>query len=316
MSSNNPLKVSINLTRIRENALSILRQTGVPIIAVMKADAYGLGASEVAGAIGDVVHSFYVFDAQEAMTARLWDITGKRTSALNGNWDNPKDYLTHHVTPVVWTADRATALRTTGPVLSIDTGQQRFACPIENLDQVRKAGECHEAMTHAVTLPQAARFAEITTGWDHCFLHAAGTALLDQPSARFHAVRPGLGLYKGAVRVTARLVDARDSKGPAGYTGFVVPRFGVILAGYSQGLRPGPCSVGGQLRRVLEAGMQSAFVEIGPNDRSGDEVVLLGPDSATETGIDEAAVAKSWGSSQQEVLVRLTKLAPREYSHG
>jgi alanine racemase len=307
-----PLKVSINLARIRENALAILAQTGVPIIAVVKADAYGVGASEVAGAIADLVHCFYVFDAQEAVTARLWDIAGKRTIALNGSWNDPGDYLSHHITPVVWTEDQAAALRNAKPVLSIDTGQQRFACPVENLAQVRKAGDCHEAMTHAVTLSQAQRFAEITAGWDHCFLHAAGTALLDQPVARFHAVRPGLGLYKGAVRVTARLIDARDSKGPAGYTGFVAPRFGVILAGYSQGLRPGPCTVNGQLRRVIEVGMQSAFVEIGPKDRPGDEVILLG----NEIGIDEAAVARAWNSSQQEVLVRLTRLAPREYSHA
>jgi alanine racemase len=58
--------------------------------------------------------------------------------------------------------------------------------------------------------------------------------------------------------------------------------------------------------------MQSAFVEIGPTDQRGDEVILLG----TESEIDTAAIAKAWGSSQQEVLVRLTKLSQREYSDG
>jgi len=83
----------------------------------------------------------------------------------------------------------------------------------------------------------------------------------------------------------------------------------VILAGYSNGLRPGPCKVNGQIRRVLEVGMQSAFVEIGAGDRRGDEVLLLGD----EPGIDEAAVAGSWSASQQEVMVRLTKLGTRKY---
>jgi alanine racemase len=304
------VKVLIDLPRVRDNASAILKSTGVPIIAVVKADAYGLGASEVAAAIGDLVQSFYVFDAGEAITARLWDITGKHTISLNGQWTDPRDYLAHHINPVVWSTDRAVALRPANPVLCVDTGQQRFACPAHLAGAVRKAGNCREAMTHAVTLPQVEHFLQIANEWadDKLFLHAAGSALLDQPSARLSAVRPGLALYQGAVRVTARLVDARDSTGPAGYTGFVAPRFGVILAGYSHGLRPGPALVNGQLRRVPEVGMQSCFVEIGPNDRIGDEVVLL----ANETGIDLPTVAKAWGSSQQEVLVRLTALAERE----
>jgi alanine racemase len=307
-----PLTVSVDLNRVRENAEAIVEQAGVPIIAVVKADAYGLGASEVAGAIGDLVHSFYVFDAEEAIVARLWDIAGKRIVALNGSWQEAKDYLSQSIAPVVWTPERAGALRAARPILAIDTGQQRFSCPIGQLDQVRSAGDCHEAMTHAVTMRQVERFAEVAGGLCGYFLHAAGSALLDQPAARFDAVRPGLALYKGAVRVSAALVDARDSTGPAGYTGFVEPRFGVILAGYSSGLRPGPCVVNGQLRRVIEVGMQSAFVTIGAGDACGDEVVLLGG----HDGVDESTVAAAWGSSQQEVLVRLTKLAPRKYCHG
>jgi alanine racemase len=108
-------------------------------------------------------------------------------------------------------------------------------------------------------------------------LHAAGTALIEQdPAASLDAVRPGLALYRGAVRTSARLVAATDSAGPAGYTGFEVARHGVILAGYSHGLRAGPCAVNGRPTRLLEVGMQSAFVECAPGDRAGDEVVLLG----------------------------------------
>ena len=260
------------------------------------------------------MEAFYVFDVAEAVIARLWDITGRRTIALNGSWQDPKDYLSHHVSPVVWSADRAAALRSTAPVLSVDTGQQRFTCPRKDADTVRRAGDCREVMTHAVSMRQVRRFVQLVSDWpgSELFLHAAGSSLLDQPAARLNAVRPGLALYRGAVRVSAQLVEARDSTGPAGYTGFEVDRFGVILAGYSQGLRPGPCLVNGRLRRVLEAGMQSCFVEIGPGDQTGDEVVLLG----NETEIDEAAVSKAWGSSPQEVLVRLTKLAPRDYRSG
>ena len=163
--------------------------------------------------------------------------------------------------------NRARELRKTNPVLSVDTGQQRFACAPEHTAAVRDAGDCREAMTHAIALPQVERFLQVVQSWntDGLFCHAAGSALLGEPAARLNAVRPGLALYRGAVRVTARLIDARDSTGPAGYTGFIAQRFGVILAGYSDGLRAGPCLVNGVVRRVLEVGMQSSFIELGTN---------------------------------------------------
>jgi alanine racemase len=305
------ISVSINLARVRQNAEAILLQSGVPIIAVVKADAYGLGAIRVAEAIGDLVQGFYVFDVTEAVAGRFWDIAKRRTITLNSDLDDPQDYLSRHIQPVVWSVNRAAELRETNPILSVDTGQQRFACPIAETETVRAAGDCREAMTHAINQQQVDRLLEAAADWnsDDVFLHAAGSALLNEPAARLNAVRPGLALYRGAVRVTARLIDVRDSTGPAGYTGFVTPRFGVILAGYSNGLRPGPCKVNGRLQRIIEVGMQSAFVELGPGDRRGDEVTLL----ADEPGIEEPAVANAWRASQQEVLVRLTKLGERRY---
>lgn len=303
--------VSIDLSRIRRNAESILRATGVPLIAVVKADAYGLGASEVAGAIGDLVDAFYVFDAAEAVRARLWEIAGRRIIALNADWNDPNEFLSRHIQPVVWTRQRATALRPAHPVLSIDTGQQRFACPASDAPSVCDAGDCGEIMTHAITLSQVHQFAKLVQdlGDRMLFLHVAGSALLDESRAWFNAVRPGLALYQGAVRVCAPLVDVRDSTGPAGYSGFISPRFGVILAGYSNGVRLGPCRLNGQGRRVLEVGMQSAFVEAGRDDKTGDEVELL----ADAPGIELADVAGAWGSSQQEVLVRLCAAGTRDY---
>ena len=116
-----------------------------------------------------------------------------------------------------------------------------------------------------------------------------------------------MALYQGAVTVTTPLVHAADSTGPAGYSGFVVPRFGVIMMGYSSGLRVGPCRVNGTPRRVLEVGMQSAFVEIGPSDRVGDDVTLLGPE------LPPQAVAATWHGTPQAVLVSLATSGLRTY---
>jgi alanine racemase len=125
--------------------------------------------------------------------------------------------------------------------------------------------------------------------------------------ARLDAVRPGLAMYRGAVRVRAPLVEAKDTKGPAGYTGFATPRVGIIVCGHSNGLRKGPCLVNGRKRRILEVGMQSAFIQLGPGDREGDEVVLLGDELTAED------VGEAWGCTPHEALVRLSSAGRKEY---
>jgi alanine racemase len=311
LSLSQAITVSVDLARIRSNAEAIRLKTGVPIIAVVKADAYGLGASAVAETIGDLVEAFYVFDAAEAVQARLWEITGRRTIALNSAWNDPGDFLSCHIQPVVWSVDRAQRLRQARPIVSVDTGQQRFSAAGDIAEQVCRAGDCNEAMTHAISLDQVNELLNVVSGWPdrHLFLHAAGSALLNQPRAWLNAVRPGLALYQGAARVSAPLVEVRDSNRAAGYTGFLLPRFGIILAGYFHGIRRGPCMVNGVLRQVIEVGMQSAFVEIGPSDKPGDEVILLGADA----DIGLPSIAASWGTSQQEVLVRLGLAGVRAY---
>jgi alanine racemase len=138
-------------------------------------------------------------------------------------------------------------------------------------------------------------------------LHAAGSSLLDAPQARFDAVRPGLALYRGAVHVSAPLIEVHTTRGPAGYSGFTAPHHGVILAGYSHGLRAGPCLINGRRSRILEVGMQSAFIEISDKDRPGDPITLLG-DSLTEQ-----AIATEWKTSPHEVLTRMCGMGQREY---
>jgi alanine racemase len=301
------VKVHISLPRIRANVEAIRARTGKPVIAVVKADAYGTGARIVARAIADLVEAFYVFDFAEAVGYGLDEI-GPPTLALMGMSPDPEDYVARRIRPVVWTVERAAALRAARPVLSVDTGQQRFGCAPQDVEAVKRAGGCDEAMTHATTLPQAQVLRDLLGG--RARLHAAGTALLDEPAAWLDAVRPGLALYRGCATVVTPLAEAHDTRGPTGYTGFVSPtgRHGVILAGYSNGLRPGPCTVNGTPRRVLEVGMQSAFVELGPGDKVGDEVVLLGGG-----GVSEDDVAAAWGVSPHHALLQLASAGRRTY---
>src|SRR4051812_41612793 len=216
--------VQVDLGQIRRNAEAIAQRTGVELIAVVKADAYGLGADVVAATIGDIVDAFYVFDVAEVATGRLRKTAERRIIALLGKSDDPNDYLAQDIHPVVWTVERAKALKKARPVLAVDTGQQRFACDLKQVEKIRAAGECDEVMTHATELSQVRTFLDAVVGGDAknrenlgVRLHAAGSELLDEPQAWLDAVRPGLALYRDAARVATRLVEVRDGQGPAGY---------------------------------------------------------------------------------------------------
>ena len=307
MSRSPSVNVSIDLRRVRANAEAIARETRVAMLAVIKADAYGLGAAQAAETIRDLVEAFCVFRPQEAIEAEVWDRTARTAIAIGPPLStNADDYRSAHVRPAVSTVSQASALRPARPLVCVDTGQQRFACPGDQAGEVIRAGGCEEAFTHATTLDQVRALRAAVEG-KVGRLHAAGSSLLGQPEAWLDAVRPGLALYEGAARISTRLAEVRKTNGPAGYTGFTSTWHGVILAGYSNGLRPGPCLVNGRRSRILEVGMQSAFVETEAGDRAGDEVVLLGD------GLSEQHVGDAWRTTPHEALLRMAGSGLRSY---
>ena len=294
--------ITVDFDRLRANAVAVQRQVGVPILAVVKADAYGLGADHVMSAISEMVDGFCFFNLDEALSANAWRKFGKPSITIGPVSGDPREHVEARIRPAVWTVEDAKEYRLAGPILSVDTGMQRFACPVESFEQVLAAGDCREAMTHAIRSAQAVEFKSLLGGRG-IRLHAASSSLLHVPEARLDAVRPGLALYRGVARITTLLLDVRQTRGPAGYTGFQAATHGVIGAGYAHGLRPGPCQINGHNARVIEVGMQSAFVECSAGDRPGDEVLLLGDD------LDEATVAAAWGASPHSVLLALARMA-------
>jgi alanine racemase len=303
--------VSVDLERIRRNVADVRRRIGrSELHAVVKADAYGLGARRVAAAISDVVDGFVVFYATEAVDAGLPSL-GKPVLSLGP--PQADVCLAHGIRPAVWTVEQAEALRAVGPVLSVDTGMQRFGCPPESVEGVLRGGQCREAFTHATRVEAARRLVELVGGRG-LRLHAAGSALLDEPEARLDLVRPGLALYRGAASVWTHLVEVHETHGTAGYTGFTARRHGVILVGYSNGLRPGPCLVGGERCRIVEVGMQSAFVALGDAGAVGQRVTLLGPAEAGADAITEDEVAREWGCTPHEAVTRLAQMGQMRYS--
>ena len=294
------VQVTINLDQVRASAEAIRHKTGVGLIAVIKADAYGLGAPRIADVLAGVVSEFAYFSVHEAREV------GRPGLILGPPEGDAAEFRELNLRPAV--ANRAAAAKFAGlrVAVKVDTGMQRFGCPPEDLDDLVARCEVEDFFSHAVTTAAIERLRVACAGRGRP-IHAAATCLLNQPDTWFDAVRPGLALYRGSMRVTARLQSVRDTSGPVGYTGFRWPRVGVLLAGYSNFVQPGPVLINGRPQRLLEIGMNTCFVSVDPRDKPGDEVVLLGD------GLSEATLAHEFGCREHEILCRYGAMGPRQY---
>jgi len=154
--------VRVDLDRIRRNVEDVRQRIGrSELHAVVKADAYGLGARRIARALRDLVDGFVVFYASEAADAGL-PALGKPILSLGPT--DPEAGLVHGVRPTVWTVEQAAALRGARPVLSVDTGMQRFGCPPEQVEAALAAGGCAEAFTHATRVEAARELVKLLGG--------------------------------------------------------------------------------------------------------------------------------------------------------
>lgn len=295
------VSVTIDLDRVRRSAERIRSATGVPLIAVIKSDAYGLGAVPVADALDGIADDLAYFSAAEAREV------GRPGIVLGPPDEDPATYAELRLRPAIGCIADARRYARVPSAVNVDTGMQRFGCDPETLDDILAVANVREVFTHAVEL-SAARLLRESAGGRGLPLHAASSSLLDTPEAWLDAVRPGLALYRGAVRVTTRLVTARDTRGRVGYGGLECSRVGVVMVGYAHRLRPAPVVINGRRQRVLEAGMNTAFVSLAPEDRAGDEVVLLGEE------LDELDLAKALGVRPHEVLCAYTGMGRRSYA--
>jgi alanine racemase len=297
------IDVLIDLDRVRASAEAIRRRTRVALVAVIKADAYGLGAARMADALAPVADDFAYFSIYEAREV------GKPGLVLGPPEGDPAEYRELGLRPTVCCLRDAQRFADLPVAVSVDSGMQRFGCDPAQLDEILAACRATELITHAARPEAAELLARLGRGRD-LRRHAASTSLLDCPAAWLDAVRPGLALYRGAMRVTTRLVHVRATHGPAGYSGFEYPYVGLILAGYSNHLAPAPVRINGRWQQLIEVGMNSSFVTVDPQDRVGDEVLLLGDE------LNEARLAAHLGVREHEVLCRYSAMGVRRYLSG
>jgi alanine racemase len=217
------------------------------VAGVVKADAYGLGAGEVAPALHRAgCRHFFVALLDEALAIRPL-LPGAMIAVLNGPFPGTEaDYVTHDVVPVLgslaeidaWRAAARRAGRALPAILHIDTGMSRLGLSAVELaivqqDHARLSGvELRFVMTHLVSSEisddplnkeQCRRFAAACAGLPaapRSLANSSGIFLgpewgsdLARPGAALYGINPTPGAANPmhlAVRLRARVLAVRD----------------------------------------------------------------------------------------------------------
>ncbi len=218
-----------------------------PVAGVVKADAYGLGAAQVAPALHAAgCRHFFVALPQEALAIRA-SIPGAMLAVLGGLPRGAEpDYAAHGLTPVLnscaeldaWAATARRLGRALPALLHIDTGMARLGLDRHELaalqaDHGRFAGiDLRYVMTHLVASEdpadpindhQCARFDAACAGLPpapRSFANSSGIFLgagwgsdLARPGAALYGINPTPGRpnpMRSPVRLTARILAVRD----------------------------------------------------------------------------------------------------------
>jgi len=207
------LTIDLNAIIANWRALDALNagQTG----AVVKADAYGLGAARVARALALVgVRHFFVASAEEGADLRQALGPGLEINIFSGHMAGDTDMINDMaLTPMINSLDQMVrhieALPGHAFGLQLDTGMNRLGMePAEwaalrdialaqNPTLIMSHLACADAPDHAMNAAQLNRFVEMTQDIAAPrSLSNTGGVLLG-PAYQFDLTRPGIGLYGG-----------------------------------------------------------------------------------------------------------------------
>ena len=167
------IQVTVNLDQVRSNAEAIRAMTRVGLIAVIKADGYGLGAPRIADVLGPVVDEFAYFCVPEAREV------GRPGLILGPPDGDPAEFRELGLRPAIADLDDAHKFVGMRVALKVDTGMQRFGCPPDRLDELVAHCDVEDFFSHAVTIEAAYRLRDSCGGRGKP-LHAAATCLLDE----------------------------------------------------------------------------------------------------------------------------------------
>jgi alanine racemase len=245
------------------------RAPGAAIAAVVKADAYGLGADVAARALAEAgARVFFTATVNEALAVRRALGDGPQILVLNGADEaDAAQFAPARLTPVLKSLAQIRAWDARGPAaLHIDTGMNRLGVGPEELAHAAIALKdtslvlvmshlaCGAKLDHEMNALQRTRFIDAATLFPKAPLSLAATAgALMGPAYHFDLIRPGVGLYgsggldadnptlAAAATIDAPILQVREVEAgePFGYGAtFRAPkkmRTATVALGYADG---------------------------------------------------------------------------------
>ena len=340
-----PASLTVDLNALSHNFHALEAVSGAPVHPVVKANGYGLGATEVAKRLlAEGARTFFVARLAEGVALReavgpaptiyvLDGCVGDAAATLKAADLRP--VLNHGDQLAAWKAADGGACG-----LQIDTGMNRLGFrsedapdPFDGLNLVMSHLACADDPAEPMNRRQRDAFAAASARYPNAlksFANSGGCFL--GPDYAFDAVRPGICLYgggpegradarlKAVATLTAEILQVRDV--PAGESvgysrGFVADsprRIATCGAGYADGLLRsmspnGQVWVAGALRPMLgRVSMDVIAVDVSGADVSlGDSVELFG----ASRPVDEAATAA--GTISYELLTSIGNRCERRY---
>ena len=260
--------LTIDLDALTANWRALDMQTNVETGAVVKADAYGLGAARVARTLARAgVRRFFVALAEEGADLRSELGPGPEIFVFSGHMPGDTDMIADtDLTPLINSVDQllrhVEALPGHPFGIQLDTGMNRLGMEADEWAAVREIAlaqsprlvmshlACADEPDHAMNAAQLATFVEMTEGVLAPRSLAATGGILLGSDYHFSMTRPGVGLYGGApfadaspvVTLDLPVIQVRDIAAgeTVGYgnawTATRPSRIATVAAGYADGL--------------------------------------------------------------------------------
>lgn len=328
--------VEIDLKRIEKNVLGTRRLVGVPVMLMVKADAYGHGLVKVAKRAENVVDAFGVETLEEGVKLRSAGIKSeilvlalceneifraykrdltiglhnreqfaKIVSLIDSNRINPAKLKTH---------------------IKVDSGMHRLGFCLDELQivlQKAKALGINVAGIYSHLRDETEsqrstfdRFVEVAKGYyPDIKAHLASSHSLFNPNLRYDGVRLGINAYNGAMSAYSQVVESRRLQAGerVSYGDFVLQKAtntAVIFGGYADSIaRENPSSVRIRGKKCAVIGnvcMDCFVVDTGDLEaKVGERVLLFDSDTASEVASERNTIEYCLMTSQKGRIQRV-----------
>lgn len=328
--------VEIDLKRIEKNVLATRRLVGVPVMLMVKADAYGHGLVKVAKRAEHVVDAFGVETLEEGVKLRSagikseilvlalceneiyrayrQDLTiglhnreqfAKIVSLIDSNRINPAKLKTH---------------------IKVDSGMHRLGFCLDELQivlQKAKALGINVAGIYSHLRDETEsqkstfdRFVEVAKGYyPDIKAHLASSHSLFNPNLRYDGVRLGINAYNGAMSAYSQVVESRRLQAGerVSYGDFVLQKAtntAVVFGGYADSIaRENPSSVricGKKCAVIGNVCMDCFVVDTGDLEaKVGERVLLFDSDTASEVASERNTIEYCLMTSQKGRIQRV-----------